>query len=148
MKKKNVFKMILLLIIVCGVLVFVVSVCKKKVQIEEREVKVLEATKNAITALEKYRINNDSNQLHTVIKELEVCYKYLREIEEIREEEKNCWEISMVANQLKSYDKGDEIKALDDLELALQHMKENIYSIGNGYFISFVNKNMIDYEQE
>lgn len=130
------------------VLVFVVLAYRKKEQIEEYETKVLEATEKAIMALENYRSNNDFNELQTVINELEICYKYLREIEEIKEEEKTCWDISMVVGQLKSYDSDDEIKALDYLALGLEHMKDNIYGVGEGYFISFINMNTIDEEHE
>ena len=144
--KKNIYLKILLFIIACIVMSCLVSVSRKKAQIEERETKVLDAIERAITALENYRSNDDFNELQTVIKELEVSYKYLREIEEIKGEEKTCWDISMAVGQLKSYDSTDEIKALDHLALGLQHMQNNIYNIGNGYFLSFVNKNSIDEE--
>lgn len=139
---------IILLFILCIVASLIVSVCRKKAQIKECEEKVLEATEKAITALENYRSNDDFDELQTVIKELEICYKYLRQIEEIKEEEKTCWDISMAVGQLKSYDSDDEIKALDYLALGLEHMKDNIYGVGEGYFISFINMNTIDEEHE
>ncbi len=144
MRKKNIFKKILLLIIVCFVMSSIVSACKEKAQIKEREEIVLEATEKAITALENYRNDNDFAELQKVIKELEVCNKYMREIEDISEEEIGCWDISMAVCQLTSFDSDDEIKALDYLELGLEHMKENIYSVGAGYFISFINLNSVD----
>lgn len=140
MKKKYAVAIIFIFFVV----LFIVLVCKEKAQIKECEEIVLEATEKAITALENYRNDNDFDELQKVIKELEVCNKYMREIEDISEEEIGCWDISMAVCQLTSFDSDDEIKALDYLELGLEHMKENIYSVGAGYFISFINLNSVD----
>ena len=148
MKKKNICIKVLVFIIACVVVSCIISACNKKEKIEKYEEKVLEATEKAITALDNYRNNNYFNELQTVFKELEVFNKYLREIEDISEKEIGCWDISMAVGQLKSYDSDDEIKALDYLALGLEHMKDNIYGVGEGYFISFINMNTIDEEHE
>ena len=139
MKKRYVFG-----IMMFAFLFFVIKEYNQKKEIGEYEYKIIEATEKAIIALDNYRNNNDFDELQKVIKELEVCNKYMREIEDISEEEIGCWDISMAVCQLTSFDSDDEIKALDYLELGLEHMKENIYSVGAGYFISFINLNSVD----
>ncbi len=137
MKKRYVFG-----IMMFAFLFFVIKEYNQKKEIGEYEYKIIEATEKAIIALDNYRNNNDFDELQKVIKELEICYKYLKQIEEVNCEEISYSNISITVSQLKSYDSDDKIVALDDLMKALIYMKENIYTVGEGYFASFVNYNM------
>ena len=143
-KKRIIFRIFVLLAVV---LLYIIPVIKRKNDIEQYETKVKVAVRNAIAELDEYSETGEFECITNIIVELEICESYLEKISMKKDMEVGYWGVSAALGQLRSFKKGDEIKGLEELEKALKYMDRNIYSEGEGYFISFVNKNMAWYNE-
>lgn len=137
-------KITFLLFILC----FFILVCyfipslKKNIEISDYENNIQKSVKNALVQLEKYENTGEFQCIVNIAVELERCENYLCEISKRNNFQTSYWDLITAANQLRSFETGDEIKGLEDLKNALKYMQRSVYSVGEGYFKSFTKKNM------
>ena len=144
-KKRIIFRIFVLLAVV---LLYIIPVIKRKNEIEQYETKVKVAVRTALVELDEYKETENFGCITNIIVELEICESYLEKISMKKNMEVAYWGVSATLGQLRSFKKGNDIKGLEELEKALKYMDRDIYSEGEGYFISFVNKNMAWYNEQ
>lgn len=143
-KKSLIIKIIaLVIVLICAI----VPTVQKKRAISSYEKVVKESVGNAIKALDEYQETGEFSYIATVIDELENCEKYLQKISMKNNLENYTWDISRTIGQLKSFEEGDELQGVEELRKGLEFLQNDVYCQGEGYFTSFINKNMSWYNK-
>ena len=138
-KKSLIIKIVaLVVVLICAI----VPTVQKKRAISNYENEVKEASKKAINALNAYQETGDFSYIEIATQELEECETYLQKISMKNNLENYTWDISRAIGQLKSFERGAEIKGLEELKKGLEFLENDVYCQGEGCFGSFVNKNM------